>query len=196
MNAHQATMNYFLTGQVPSGIDQVFYSANRSESVSRLGHFLKICKAQGIQDDNEVSLIVSSLGELTNNCFDHNLGYWVDTPGCCVSWSKENEFITFCVADRGRGIIETLKPVSPVGLSSQEILQTAFEKVISGRAPEKRGNGLKYVCRSILSNKLNALKCFTNNCTYQVNSSIFPVPSELSTKQDFGTLVFFQWRIS
>ncbi|MBC7742882.1 MAG: ATP-binding protein [Bdellovibrionaceae bacterium] len=196
MTSHEAALNYFYTGQIPSGIENVFYSANRSESVARLSVFYNVCKNQGIASDNDISLIVSSLGELTNNCFDHNLGYWHDTPGCCVSWSKENNVLTFCIADRGRGIVETLKRVTPANQSAQEILQTAFEKVISGRAPEKRGNGLKYVCRQILSNSLNALKCFSNNCSYQVNSTLFPVPLELSKPQDFGTIIFFQWRIS
>lgn len=195
MNAHDASINYFFTGQLPTGIEQVFYSANRSESTARLAHFFNICKKQGIASENDISLIVSSIGELTNNCFDHNLGYWKDSPGCCVSWSREGGTLTFCIADRGRGIVETLKRVSASGMSSEDILQTAFEKVISGRAPEKRGNGLKYVRRSISSSGLNSLKCFSNDCVYQINSSDLPVPFELPINQSFGTLIFFQWRI-
>lgn len=137
MGSHQAAINYSLTGQIPKGIDHAYYSANQSESVARLSHFFKICREQGIKDDIDTSLIISSLSELTNNCFDHNLGYWIDTPGCCVSWSNENHVLTFCVADRGRGIVETLKPVSSAGQTAQSILQTAFEKVITGRAQEK-----------------------------------------------------------
>lgn len=194
MNSHEAALDYFFKGQIPAHADQVFYSANRAESTARLSNYFNICKKQGL-DGNASSLIVSAIGELTNNCFDHNLGYWKDTPGCCVSWSKENNTLTFCIADRGRGIVETLRQVAGKEKTSQEILQTAFEKVITGRAPENRGNGLKYVRQSILLNEQNSLKCFSNDCSYQINNSVLPVPAELPQKQNFGTLIFFQWRI-
>lgn len=193
MTSHEAAVHFFLTGTIPAGIDQVHYSQNRGQAIARLGHYLDYCTSQGA-DENASSLIVSLLGELTNNCFDHNLGYWRDVPGCCVSWSIEKSVLTFCIADRGRGIVETLRPVVDEKLSSQETLQTAFEKIITGRAPENRGNGLKYVRRFILAGS-NALKCFSNGVNYQINSTISPVPNDLPQSQGFGTLIFFQWRL-
>jgi hypothetical protein len=57
------------------------------------------------------------------------------------------------LADRGQGIFQSLARVHPGITDEEEALKAAFEKVISGRAPEQRGNGLKFV-RSVLS--LNA----------------------------------------
>jgi len=195
MTSHEACIHFFFTGHIPKGVEQVFYSSNRSESNARMERYFSICEDQGIKNDDEISLIVSSIGELTNNCFDHNLGYWKDTPGCCLSWSKENNRLTFCIADRGRGIVETLRNVAGPEKSNQDILNLAFETVITGRAPENRGNGLKYVCRSIAKYSLNSIKCFSNDVIYEVNKSTDPVIKTLPQLQSFGTLIFFQWRI-
>lgn len=194
MDHHKATLNYFLTGQIASRSEQFFYSSNRGEAAYCLEKYLQVCKVNGL-NDNDASLVVAALGEITNNSFDHNLGYWKDSPGCCVSWSIENRKLTFCIADRGRGIVESLRHVIEAKKTSQEVLQLAFEKIITGRAPEKRGNGLKFVCSSVQKNVENSLKCFSNGCTYQVNSSTFPVPIDLNESPNFGTLIFFQWRI-
>ena len=49
------------------------------------------------------------------------------------------------LADRGLGILKTLQQTIP-GLSGhKEALHIAFTEIVSGRAPEKRGNNLKYV---------------------------------------------------
>jgi len=53
------------------------------------------------------------------------------------------------LADRGLGILTTLKRVRPHLENAGEALQVAFTETISGRYPETRGNGLKFV-RSII----------------------------------------------
>jgi len=193
MTPHEAAVHFFLTGTIPTGIEDVHYSKNRAEAIARLGGYLNYCTKQGA-DSDVTSLIVSLIGELTNNCFDHNLGYWIDVPGCCASLTFEKGVLTFCVADRGRGIVETLRPVAGAKLSSKEIISMAFEKVITGRAPENRGNGLKYVRRFILSGD-NSLKCFSNDVVYQIGTPVSPVIDSLPKPQRFGTLIYFQWRV-
>ena len=49
------------------------------------------------------------------------------------------------LADRGLGILETLRRVRPELPSHVKAVEVAFTEFISGRAPEKRGNGLKLV---------------------------------------------------
>ncbi|MGB4942658.1 MAG: hypothetical protein WBO92_00930, partial [Candidatus Moraniibacteriota bacterium] len=49
------------------------------------------------------------------------------------------------LADRGQGILTTLKRVRPSLSNDSDALHTAFTEVVSGRAPEARGNGLKLV---------------------------------------------------
>lgn len=194
MAPHEALVNYFLTGSIPHS-EQILYSANRGESSARLATFLKFALNSGLSH-NDAALVVSSIGELTNNSFDHNLGFWKDTPGCCVSWSQETRSLTFGIADRGRGIVKSLQEVLGPDKDPQVILQTAFETIISGRAPEQRGNGLKFVRKAILASSRNSLKCFSNNCTYQINSTNAPIPLSLHNSFDIGTLIFFQWGLS
>jgi len=92
------------------------------------------------------SLISTSAGEMGNNSFDHNLGKWPDSPGIYFGYSFEQRKIV--LADRGLGILRTLQQVIPGLTEHSEALHIAFTEVITGRAPEKRGNGLKYVRRN------------------------------------------------
>ena len=89
------------------------------------------------------SLITLIAGEIGDNSFAHNLGKWPDTAGIFFGYDLDKRIIV--LADRGLGILETLRRVRP-GLSSHVVaVEVAFTEFISGRAPEKRGNGLKIV---------------------------------------------------
>lgn len=89
------------------------------------------------------SLIVLIAGEIGDNSFAHNLGKWPDTAGIFFGYDLEKRIIV--LADRGLGILETLKQVRPELPSHVEAVKVAFTEFVSGRAPEKRGNGLKLV---------------------------------------------------
>jgi hypothetical protein len=106
---------------------------------------------------SDASLIYSMIGEIGNNSFDHNLGLWVGQPGCYFAFEVDQAEVTIGLADHGRGIFSSLKRVVPALASEQEAIETAFEKVISGRAPEQRGNGLKFVRQIINGNSSRAL---------------------------------------
>ncbi|MBI2340335.1 MAG: hypothetical protein HYU99_08235 [Deltaproteobacteria bacterium] len=67
------------------------------------------------------------------------------------------------IADRGQGILSSLKRVLPSLKDDQEALETAFEKKLSGRAPEKRGNGLKFVRGVIHGNSSKGLLFLSGN---------------------------------
>lgn len=88
-------------------------------------------------------LITSAVGEIGNNSFDHNLGNWPDVPGIFFGYDVRKRRVV--LADRGQGIFKTLKRVKKELASDEEALETAFSEILSGRAPEARGNGLKYV---------------------------------------------------
>jgi len=94
------------------------------------------------------SLIVAVTGEIGNNSFDHNLGKWPDELGIFFGYDLHKHYVV--LADRGLGILQTLRQVRPDLKSHIEALQVAFTEVVSGRSPEKRGNGLKYV-RTVVS---------------------------------------------
>ncbi len=89
------------------------------------------------------SLITLIAGEIGDNSFAHNIGKWPDTAGIFFGYDLEKRIVV--LADRGLGVLETLRQVRP-GLSSHvAAVEVAFTEFISGRAPEKRGNGLKLV---------------------------------------------------
>ena len=45
------------------------------------------------------------IGEIGNNCFDHNLGFWKDQPGCYFHDEFDSAGVTVGLADRGRGMV-------------------------------------------------------------------------------------------
>lgn len=92
-------------------------------------------------------LIVGVAGEIGNNAFDHNLGNWPDVSGVFFGYDTKKRHVI--VADRGRGVLATLSRVKPSLHTAADALQTAFTEVLSGRAPEERGNGLKFVRKVI-----------------------------------------------
>ena len=99
------------------------------------------------------SLIVLVAGEIGDNSFAHNLGKWPDTPGVFFGYDISKGIIV--LADRGLGILETLRRVRP-GLSTHvKAVEVAFTEFLSGRAPEKRGNGLKLVREVVLANPID-----------------------------------------
>jgi len=108
------------------------------------------------KDANKLfSLLTSIAGEIGNNSYDHNLGQWPDIPGIFFAYDLNKKQII--LADRGVGILETLRRVKPELENHAQALQTAFTEIISGRKPESRGNGLKYVKSVISKNPINLL---------------------------------------
>ena len=99
------------------------------------------------------SLIVSVAGEIGNNSYDHNLAHWPDIPGIFFGYDLIKKQIV--LADRGLGILETLKRVKPELKDYKDALQVAFTEILSGRTPEARGNGLKYVRKVISKGSIN-----------------------------------------
>jgi len=99
------------------------------------------------------SLIVLVAGEIGDNSFAHNLGKWPDTPGIFFGYDVQKGIIV--LADRGLGILETLRRVRPDLSAYVKAVEVAFTEFISGRAPEKRGNGLKLVREVVLANPID-----------------------------------------
>lgn len=103
----------------------------------------------------EAYLITAIAGEIGNNSFDHNLGKWLDNPGIYFAHDEKRQIVI--LADRGQGIFMTISRVVPNVKNDKEALIIAFTKHISGRSPEKRGNGLKFVSQIIKDKKWTLL---------------------------------------
>ncbi|TSC91242.1 MAG: hypothetical protein G01um10142_57 [Parcubacteria group bacterium Gr01-1014_2] len=99
------------------------------------------------------SLIVLVAGEIGDNSFAHNLGKWPDTPGIFFGYDVKKGIVV--LADRGLGILETLRRVRPDLSTHVKAVEVAFTEFISGRAPEKRGNGLKLVREVVLAQPID-----------------------------------------
>lgn len=101
--------------------------------------------------ESDASLVTAVAGEIAYTCFDHNLGQWRDQPGCWFDYviSHNPARVWVLIADRGQGVHTSLRRVDPSIKTDQDALEVAFSKVISGRSPEKRGNGLKFVSRIV-----------------------------------------------
>jgi anti-sigma regulatory factor (Ser/Thr protein kinase) len=96
----------------------------------------------------QTALITAVIGELTSNAFDHNLGKWRDVPGCWFEYNIGSDQLEVTIADRGQGVKSSLERIRP-GIDEAQALQIAFAEHVTGRAPEKRGNGLKFVMNAI-----------------------------------------------
>ncbi|MBA3047507.1 hypothetical protein KKH87_00430 [Patescibacteria group bacterium] len=105
-------------------------------------------------NENNAYIISAIAGEIGNNSFDHNIGNWRDVMGVFFAAEISDKEIKICLADRGQGVFKTLKKVKPELKNDVEALKTAFTEKISGRAPENRGNGLKFVKENIKNKKM------------------------------------------
>lgn len=135
-------------GNIPSE----FYCSNSAVFQARLFRMQDEIAASKKAEDI-LPLIVAIAGEIGNNSYDHNLGNWPDVPGVFFGYDINKGVIV--LADRGLGLLGTLKRVRPLLASHAEALRVAFTEVVSGRAPESRGNGLKFVRRVISENPID-----------------------------------------
>jgi DNA-binding HxlR family transcriptional regulator len=126
--------------------------ARRDAFEARQEKLLSLVKTE-LGNENTTFLIVAAVGEIGNNSFDHNLGKWLDQPG--VYFNINIAAREIALADRGQGVLGSLKKVKPDLANDQEALRVAFTEVVSGRYPEQRGNGLKFVKQVIKKNNLS-----------------------------------------
>jgi anti-sigma regulatory factor (Ser/Thr protein kinase) len=125
-------------------IDTNYYCQTRDIFQARLSKMIDdLLKNSGIEE-NKIYVISAIAGEIGNNSFDHNIGNWPDIMGIFFTYNFEKNNLEIILADRGQGILKTLKRVKPELKDDFEALKTAFTERISGRFPEARGNGLKF----------------------------------------------------
>lgn len=134
----------WVTSDLPSTPEKLFYCPNSSVFQARLNKLEGELKTVS---PDLFSLIGSAAGEIGNNSFDHNLGKWPDISGIFFGYDLSKRIVV--LADRGLGILETLSRVRKDLNNHQDALKVAFTEIITGRAPEHRGNGLKYVRRVV-----------------------------------------------
>ncbi len=132
-----------------------YYCASRDFFIAQADNLSADLKIGGKINDSDAYMILAMIGEIGNNSFDHNIGNWPDAPGVFFGWSIDNSGAQIILADRGQGVMATLKKIKPEISNHQEALKVAFFERISGRAPESRGNGLKFVREGAKATKIN-----------------------------------------
>ncbi|MBI2443899.1 MAG: helix-turn-helix transcriptional regulator [Candidatus Magasanikbacteria bacterium] len=100
-------------------------------------------------DTGAVGLIAGVIGEISDNCFTHNIFAWPDIPGCWFEIEIAKKYLRCYIADRGRGILTSLRAARPQLATHTQALLVALTERISGRLPEARGNGLKFVLAAL-----------------------------------------------
>lgn len=138
----------WVTRKSPSDIEEEVYCQTRDVFGARLQSLMKHLEKE---IGNDAYLVSAIAGEIGNNSFDHNLGSWPDIPG--IYFARDEISKTIVLADRGQGILRTIRNVMPDIKNDKEALDVAFTMVISGRAPEQRGNGLKFVANVLRERK-------------------------------------------
>jgi len=166
-----------------------FYCQNSSVFYARLVKMEKLM-IQDKKTKDIFSFLVSISGEIGNNSYDHNLGQWPGISGIFFGYDLNKKQIV--LADRGLGILKTLKRVKPELENHEQALQTAFTEVISGRKPESRGNGLKYVRNIISKNPIN-LTFYTGNAKLILESNSFNLDIKTIKDNISGCLAFITY---
>jgi hypothetical protein len=109
-------------------------------------------RLQSYITETEKYLEAAIIGEIGNNTFDHNFGFITSYPkGAYCNLQYQQKYTV--LADYGKGIKQSLLAVFPSIKSDREAVEIAFTKRVSGRSPEQRGNGLKFVSETIQQNK-------------------------------------------
>lgn len=147
--------------------DREFYCPNISDFKGRLSKLQSALER--LTDLKEYfPLIVAVAGEIGNNSFDHNLGNWPNIPGIFFSFDTNKRQIA--LADRGQGVLRTLKRVRPDIKNDEESLQIAFTERVSGRSAEERGNGLKLVLE-VVSSRSMELDFYSGNAEASIGNN-------------------------
>ncbi len=141
----------------PPHIEKKYHCATRDIFQARLDAMVGLLLADAHIAEDDIYILSAIAGEIGNNSFDHNLGSWPDVMGIFFGYERTGSFLTIVLADRGRGVLATLKRVKPELKSDRDALHAAFYERISGRAPESRGNGLKFVRESVKETKKHLL---------------------------------------
>lgn len=169
--------------------EKEFYCPNSSIFQGRLSKLEAILqKTRDLESD--FSLITSITGEIGNNSFDHNLGNWPDINGIFFAYDINKRMIV--LADRGLGILQTLKRVRVSLTDDISALELAFTEVITGRAPEDRGNGLKYV-RKVIEKSSMSLFFETGNAQLEQNPHSYEIHLRKSGDEFHGCLALIRF---
>ncbi|MBI4599255.1 MerR family DNA-binding transcriptional regulator [Candidatus Uhrbacteria bacterium] len=131
-------------------LSDTYYCERPDRFTSRVAKMGAELQRESSISEELASLLTLVAGEIGDNSFAHNVGNWPDVQGVFYGYDVAKRVIV--LADRGRGVKATLQHVRPNLATDIDALHVAFTEIVSGRNPEKRGNGLKVV-RAVAESK-------------------------------------------
>ena len=143
------------TSALPPELPSEYYCERADRFTSRATNMGAELQKTENMPENMASLLTLIAGEIGDNSFAHNIGNWPDVPGIFFGYNINKRIIV--LADRGRRVKTTLQQARPNLATDVEALRMAFTEIVSGRNPEKRGNGLKVVRGIAESNEISLL---------------------------------------
>ena len=155
-NLHKLTLNLQMLGlawaksSLPPELPNEYYCERSDRFTSRVAKMGVELQNAGSISEDMASLLTLVAGEIGDNSFAHNGANWPDIPGVFYAYDIDKRLIV--LADRGRGVKATLRQIRPSLTTDMDALKVAFTEIVSGRSPEKRGNGLKVV-RNVIESK-------------------------------------------
>lgn len=145
-------------------------------------HIQTLLQTIGVGDE-KLSLIVSSLWEIVDNAFSHNLWRWSSDIGplailLAQKFEKKRE-LCFSFCDFWIGFLETLKGNYPSLDWQREAILHAIKPNITGRPQGRGGNGLDYL-------KKNVFNGFRGELRIRSGDTVLSVAEETSQHTPFG----------
>jgi len=188
-------IEWYVSASGLSAPDAGQYCQTRDVLEGRLARLLAYAGSVGLPE-GDAALLTAAAGQIGNNSFDHNLGHWRDQPGCYFAFAFDAPMLLVWIADRGRGVLASLQAVVPGLTDHQQALAIAFERIVSGQHPERRGNGLKFVRSVINAHADRGLVSVSGRGTLAFGGQ---GPALLGTthwpaEQDYGMLTLVSWR--
>ena len=128
------------------------------------------------------------IGEIGNNTFDHNWDFAEGhARGTYLNLYEYKN--TVILADFGRGIRNSLEKVYNAK-DDTDAVKIAFTEQISGRAPEQRGNGLKFVLENVKKKKWSLYFQSGTGCCIITNENVIFKSSNTDIIGCLAILVF------
>jgi excisionase family DNA binding protein len=175
--------------QMAPSVPKSYYSDTQDRFRARL-ETMAILMSKDPATSEAAPLVTAIAGEIGNNSFDHNLGNWPDLPGIFFAYDTNKRIVV--LADRGIGIRSTLSRIRPDLKDDITTLTVAMTELVSGRSPEQRGNGLKFV-RNVATDNPIGVSLQSGIAVAKIDKEIKPMKITLADQNIRGVITMIEY---
>lgn len=149
----------------------------------------------GLSEDS-ASLVISSLAEIIDNAFLHNLGLWNEKTGPLVSVlmhdDPEKREVCVSICDAGVGFLRTLHRNYPALNNEADAITLALRSNTTGRSNHRGGNGLVYLQKNVFNGFAGELCIRSKDTLMRVEGRDNAVLEKNDLPFDAGANIFFR----